>query len=241
MDIRLPKVPHSWRELAKEIAIIVLGVLIALFFEQLVQDWQWRQRVATAERQMRGELLGDDGPQIYQRAAMHPCVQQRLDQIRAAVESGRSRGEIVGLVNSVQLQIHSYDNLGQQQAEASQAAEHMPDETATLFAKAYSVVPLMDRTNSQEAMELARLHALRRTGGPLSDAESMQLLQAVEALRADDSIMWEQAKWELPLLRQMGKGKPSAERTDQLMRIARGYYGDCVKPLPADFPAGAGH
>jgi hypothetical protein len=236
MHFHLPRPLHGWRAFVGEVGIIVLGVLIALSCEQLVQEWQWRQRIATAERGMRGELLGDDGPQVYQRAAMHPCVQQRLDQIRAAVENLRSRGEISSLVNSFQLQIHSYDNIGQQQAEASQASEHMRPEVASLYAKAYSAVPLMDRTNSEEAVELGRLHAFRRTGGPVSDAESIQLLQAVEALRTDDLIMWQEARWEFPLLRQIGKGRPSAGRTDELMRIARGYYGDCVKPLPADFP-----
>ena len=95
MDFHLPKVPHSWRELAKEIAIIVLGVLIALFFEQLVQEWDWRQKVQAADRAMRDELLNDDGPEIYVDAAIHPCIVSRLDAIRSAVEirqtSGRDR------------------------------------------------------------------------------------------------------------------------------------------------------
>ena len=65
MDIHLPKVPHSWRELGREIGIIVIGVLIALFFEQLVQAWDWREKVRIAERAMRLEILADDGPQIY--------------------------------------------------------------------------------------------------------------------------------------------------------------------------------
>jgi hypothetical protein len=35
MHVHLPKALHNWRELAREIAIIVVGVFIALFFEQL--------------------------------------------------------------------------------------------------------------------------------------------------------------------------------------------------------------
>ena len=48
MHVHLPKELHGSAELAKEIAIIVVGVLIALFFEQIVQRWDWQQKVAAA-------------------------------------------------------------------------------------------------------------------------------------------------------------------------------------------------
>ncbi len=86
MDIHLPKVPHSWRELGREIGIIVIGVLIALFFEQLVQAWDWTEKVRIADKAMRFEILSDDGPQIYADGVLHPCVVARLDAIRSAVE-----------------------------------------------------------------------------------------------------------------------------------------------------------
>ena len=99
MDIHLPKVPHGWRELAKEIAIIVVGVLIALFAEQIVQGWEWRNKVSVAKASMRHELLWDDGPQVYQRAAMHPCVVAQLDRIRKAAVGSGTRREIAGLID----------------------------------------------------------------------------------------------------------------------------------------------
>ena len=232
MDIHLPKVPHSWHELAKEIAIIVVGVLIALFFEQLVQAWQWRQRVAITERAITGELLGDDGPQLYQRTAMHPCIVQRLDAIRSAVENGSSRGGIAKLIDGFRLQAFSYDSYAFQEAQSSQAFEHLPRQTSKLFSQIYSVVPLMDRTSSQESADVARLHAFRRTGGTISDGESMQVLSAVEALRNDDSIMSNKAQWILPLLRHVGRiNRP---RTNYFLNEARGSFGSCVKPLPEE-------
>lgn len=74
MHVHLPKPLHGWREFAKEIAIVVVGVLIALFFEQLVERWQWHSKIDAAEAAMQRELFYDDGPQIYERYAMHPCV-----------------------------------------------------------------------------------------------------------------------------------------------------------------------
>lgn len=53
VDIHLPKVPHSWRELGREIGIIVIDVMIALFFEQIAQAWDWREKVHAADKAMR--------------------------------------------------------------------------------------------------------------------------------------------------------------------------------------------
>ena len=39
MHFHLPKALHNWRELVQEIAVIVIGILIALSAEQIVQDY----------------------------------------------------------------------------------------------------------------------------------------------------------------------------------------------------------
>jgi hypothetical protein len=49
--------------------------------------------------------------------------------------------------------------------------------------------------------------------------------------------MWQEARLELPLMRQLGP--LDADHMHRLMHDAREHYGDCVKPLPADFPGDA--
>src|SRR5678816_3888910 len=88
----------DWRENAREIAIVVVGVLIALLAQQAVDGWEWAHKVKVSEAAIRHELLSDDGPEVYQRVALHPCMQARLEGIRAAVETNRSRTEIANLV-----------------------------------------------------------------------------------------------------------------------------------------------
>ena len=39
MHFHLPKPLHGWREFAGEVGIIVIGVLIALGADQLLNDW----------------------------------------------------------------------------------------------------------------------------------------------------------------------------------------------------------
>src|SRR6185437_6380654 len=56
MEIHRPKSWHGLRELAKEIGVIVIGVLLALGGEQLVEALHRGEQARLAERAMRLEL-----------------------------------------------------------------------------------------------------------------------------------------------------------------------------------------
>src|SRR5947209_7153590 len=111
MHFHLPKPLHGWRSFVGEVAIIVFGVLIALSAEQLVERWHWAQKLHASQDAMRTELLFDDGPQLYHRAAVHDCLQQKLQQIRSAIEARRSRAELVRLTDGYDLRIMSFDTI----------------------------------------------------------------------------------------------------------------------------------
>jgi hypothetical protein len=238
MDMHLPKVPHGWRELAKEIAIIVVGVLIALFAEQIVQGWEWRHKVSVARASMRHELLWDDGPQVYQRAAMHPCVVAQLDRIRAATVGSGSRREIAQLIDGYWVSIRTYDRLALDAANSSDVDSHMPVGELDVMSSAYQAMPLLERTNAQEATDWAHLRAFRPSGAAVSDEERDRLLGAVEALRTEDALMAQAARIKLPEIIRLGP--LDRDRVRQFMNDAREHYGACVKDLPADFPKGVG-
>jgi hypothetical protein len=207
-------------------------VLIALFAEEAASRWERNDDIKAAERAMRRELLWDNGPQIYQRAVMHPCVAARLDAIRAAVEAGKSRSEIAGLIGGFYLPFLTYDRTAHDAATSSDLANHMPQAVLEPYTLVYDVMPRMDRISLQEAADVARLRAIKRTGdAPLSEAESSQVLGAVEALRNDDQIMWMSAKYTLPLIRRIG-GELDPERVRRFMDDARDHYGACIKDLP---------
>ena len=72
MEIHKPKSVHSWRELFSEIGIIVVGVLIALSAEQVVDTIRWNHKVAEAESAMRSEL-GRDLAFASGQVAMKDC------------------------------------------------------------------------------------------------------------------------------------------------------------------------
>jgi hypothetical protein len=236
MHFHLPKPLHGWRELAGEISIIVVGVLIALFFEQLVQRWEWNHKVEAAEEAMKHELLWDDGPQLYQRAALHPCIVARLDAIRAAVEEHRSRAELSKVIDGYWINPLTYDTIAQKAADASDVSSHISQSALEPYVIGYSVMPRADQIASDEGVQYADLQAMKRNGGELSGAETSKVLSAVERLRNDNRIMLESAVWALPQIERLGQ--LDQQRLAHFMSAARKHYGTCVRDVPADFPKG---
>lgn len=94
MKIKLPKPLHGWREFFGEVGIIVLGVLIALGAQQLVEDVNARIEMRRAEAAMRLELAENNGPQAYARVLIASCLDRQLVRIRDQAERAlRSRSE----------------------------------------------------------------------------------------------------------------------------------------------------
>jgi hypothetical protein len=89
MHVHLPKALHGWRELAKEVGIIVLGVLIALGFEQLVQMWHWHEQVRTTRSALISEI-GYSALWAEERIAAERCLRDRILHLTAELKDGNS-------------------------------------------------------------------------------------------------------------------------------------------------------
>src|SRR5438067_5624675 len=91
MHVHLPKPLHGWRAFAGEVGIIVVGVLIALGAEQLVEDWHWHREVGTFRAAVHHEL-GRDLDVWNTMTTQRPCVARRIDDLErvlAASTGGR--------------------------------------------------------------------------------------------------------------------------------------------------------
>src|SRR4051794_3820620 len=234
MHFHLPKALHGWRELAKEISIIVVGVLIALFFEQLVQRWELRHKLAAAEAAMQREMFWDDGPEMLERISIQPCINAQLDAIRTAVEANRPRAEIVRLVDRLYVPFVTYDYFAEGEASFPDVVTYMPKDRHDLWTQAYSMIPMVDLTSALENADAAKIHALKHSGGPLTDTEQGYLLQGVEAVRADGMRMKSGIGWTMRVLPTL-HGTFDKSRTEFFMHSARLHYGTCIRDVPADW------
>src|SRR5690348_4833714 len=128
MHFHLPKPLHGWREFVGEVGIIVLGVLIALGAEQVVETFQWREKVRHAEHAMRLELAEDDGPQAYGRLVIAVCLDKQLARIHDDPQAGASPDHLRAWVHSYAPPFRTWDSEAWKTVLASDVGSYMgPD------------------------------------------------------------------------------------------------------------------
>jgi hypothetical protein len=85
MHLHLPKPLHGWRAFVGEVGIIVIGVLIALGAEQLVEAAHRKQEAIQADDSIRSELAFNLG-RLESRTTIHSCVDRRIGEIQALLD-----------------------------------------------------------------------------------------------------------------------------------------------------------
>lgn len=185
MEIHRPKGPvHGWRELAKEIGIIVVGVLIALGAEQAVEALHWRQRVGEAEDAMRAELRQNlrDG---YYRLAIRPCLDGQLDAFQRTLETSRDTGAPVPLMPHYATPLRPWQSDEWDSARALQITGHMPTDRLTAWSQAFFFAVAIRGSQADEQLAATDLNTLAINAGRLDPAERDRLFRAlVRARRA---------------------------------------------------------
>ncbi len=96
MHFHLPKPLHGWRAFAGEVGIIVIGVLIALSAEEVVQD---RQRHAD-ERALEETIDHEIGLNLFVydvRSRQFACDKKRVEELKAWLDRARSGKQVPAL------------------------------------------------------------------------------------------------------------------------------------------------
>jgi hypothetical protein len=137
MHFHLPKPLHGWREFVGEVGIIVVGVLIALGAEQVVQSWQWRREME-ATRQALREEAADNLHAAAVRMRLKPCVDRRLQEI-GKIFADHAAHRPIQLNGRIGRPVSYYGSTDAWQVEiASQGLSHMPLDEKIQFSTAFS-------------------------------------------------------------------------------------------------------
>lgn len=161
MHVHLPKPLHGWRALVGEVGIIVLGVLIALGAEQLVQAVHQRSEAHAAEREIRGELELNMA-KLRDRSLEKACVERRIGELQALLDTAEGGGAIatpnwVGRPQFWTMQLSRWDAVSQ----AGKAALIREDDLA-LYGAMYAYMANVNREMVDEQLDWARLRSLER-------------------------------------------------------------------------------
>ncbi len=189
MHFHLPKPLHGWREFAGEVGIIVLGVLIALGAEQLIENWHWKQRVHEAEASMTKELGEDDGAQAEARLAISPCIARRLDAAEQALIAERDRGVPFVAPTLPTPPFRTWDSDAWRAAVSSDATSHMATDRMYAWSAPYNMTADMDQAAVREFNDWAELTRIDSLPPHPSEAERERMLSAIAHARQDNAFL----------------------------------------------------
>jgi hypothetical protein len=125
MHFHLPKPLHGWREFVGEVGIIVVGVLIALGAEQVVEAIHWRDTIA-GERKALDADVADMGRAMSARVVIQRCIDNRLNEL-GLVFARHAHGEPLGLIGPIgRPSVWTGGQSAFQMAAADGSLSHMP-------------------------------------------------------------------------------------------------------------------
>jgi hypothetical protein len=182
MHFPLPKPLHGWREFAGEVGVIVLGVLIALSAEQLVEHIRERSAANAARESIRAEI-GANLRGLAMRAQNEPCLSRRLDEIGIALASPASLGTAPIWVGHPYYAV-LHDVQLRSSGQAGSAALLSPDEQAR-YAQIYSDFALYMEAQSDEIRAWANLRLLEQPG-----LDNLAVWQVRSALQQARTARW---------------------------------------------------
>ena len=186
MHVRVPKPLHGWREFAGEVGIIVLGVLIALGAQQVVEIINGNSQVREFRRAVDDELAYDLGS-YKQRLLLTPCVEARLAELDHVIASGRA-GHPIRMHGLSHWPVSFSLRTSVWTGRTGDVEARMPLQTRLAYAKIYDDLANFDvhRVDERNAwMELGEFDDATN----FSTADLMRLRGLVSKLRWIDGII----------------------------------------------------
>jgi hypothetical protein len=181
MRINLPTPPRGWREFYWELVIIVIGVLIALWAQQLAESLDDRGRAARARENIRAEISNNLG-RMEKRMQLQDCVHRRLDEIAAYLKEKNAGGSPQALRWIGRPSVWVMPEAQFQSAVSAGRISLLPAEEQSDYSVAYSSIREFRANEEHEQAAWAQLRALAGLTR-LSEAQEAVFWQALQSAR----------------------------------------------------------
>ena len=199
MHVHLPKPLHGWRALLGEVGIIVIGVLIALAGEQLVETLHWRSEAREFRKAVDHEAGLNIGSFEFSQL-QQKCIRRRLDELETLVARSRN-GQPVQLAGPIGMPLEISELSSVWDNKDPQVVEHLPLDIRLEYAELY------DEFRNTEGIKAAQSAVWKQFSrfeepGPLTLADRRDLHALIADARGLDFAM--ESNW--PVSRKLGAG-----------------------------------
>jgi len=186
LEIHKPKPVHSWRDFLSEVGVVVIGIVIALSGEQILEAIHWKHKVEAAEQDLRTELA-DSLSYALEQQEMSKCVSDYLDVLQKAILRSDT-GTIKKLYEiGIPLDAHPWRSSSWTAALNGQIADHLSHDKVAAYSIAFRLV-----TAGGEWQNLVAEHYAEAMVGRFGLPHDAQVLSA--QLVAIDKIRREEAQ-----------------------------------------------
>lgn len=219
MHVHLPKPLHGWREFFHEVAIIVLGVVIALSFDQMVESIHWSYQVHAAREAIHREMAFDLAV-FSDRVRIAPCLERDLAE-------AQRRLDFIAATGSAPAPDVNADGPGRLiligDYEAQQAAQnlvHFPSAELSALGLWYDQARTIREWNDREEAAWDELALIAPAGTKFGELDVALLRRDFQVAKNLHYLMVLNARREIARARQLGvSAGPS--RLDYVERLCR--------------------
>lgn len=185
MHFHLPKPLHGWREFAGEVGIIVIGVLIALGAEQVVESIHWRGEVKQTRTALDAELAHNlaafDG-----RISIEPCAQGRLKDLDTILD--RQAHDAVAIRHDFEVPLTINLEFAVWDSATGEARSLIPLQAKLQYAELFDILSHYQSFRDREAEDWGQLADLD-FNSRLSAEDVRQARATIRRLRRLDSLL----------------------------------------------------
>jgi hypothetical protein len=182
MDIHKPRPMHNFRDFAKEIGTITIGILIALALEALVVEYQHRQLVDHARSDMRMEIASNRkllAGTLNSGKTVLPALDKLIDYVRA--RAAHKSPEDPGV--TITTDFSTMSTSAWESTVSTQALAYMPYSDAQTLTRAYAGARGFNDFETQVEREWFELAAMPDTND-ISPEDAKAALHALSLNRA---------------------------------------------------------
>lgn len=163
MHVHIPKPTHGWQAFLNEIFIIVIGVLIALGFQALVEEVHWWDKVQDGRERLRIELA-DIAIMLAEQIEVGPCVDAQLNRIERKLLTAGDHIDPVPLVQAgplpettVRMPVRVWPAQTWESLRQDDTSNHFPVEEQNRINEIYESVQLLRELTDESVEEWGAL------------------------------------------------------------------------------------